>query len=386
MTTQQSRIALFIDFENFLNGIGKGFKMKPIMQQLTEKGVVSIRKAYGDWHRYEAFRSDLVENGVEMIEQPSLVASGKNGADIKLSIDAIETAFHHQEIGKFIIASGDSDFDPLIRKLREYGRYVVVMSSKRIAAPIMQKNCDEFISCEIFSEETVIENDLTWAIDVFKEAIRIREENGELLDIPEQKNRMMNIEPTFSERLFGYSTFTSFVEAIIDEAKLPYHIERNPKSTVYYIVRNGTSLGLDPKNSANSAIEKKENTSPKRDMTPEEKDENREETKAKNEEIKTEDFSVQAIPKEQWNSVIVAVKKCIDDGEGKFLKGKRWIIFAYLNKQKELGLISFDKRWYKPVLETLAKNQILVRVEQDVYHIAEDWEQKKDKFIESIKN
>jgi uncharacterized protein (TIGR00288 family) len=238
MASTPSRIALFVDFENFFNNFGKDFKITPVMQKLVEHGVVSIRRAYGDWHKYDAYRRELVENGLELIDQPPLTSSGKNGADIKLATDAMEAVFMHPDIKIYAIASGDSDFIPLIRKLREHGRYVIVISSKVLAAPIMQRNCDEFIPCEIFGAGSPIEVDLNGAITLFKEVIRIREGKGDVLDIPQHKNMMLKLDPTFNERLFGHASFTEFIEAIITSQDLPYHVDRSSKSSVNYLVKN----------------------------------------------------------------------------------------------------------------------------------------------------
>ncbi len=238
MVGESRRIALFVDFENFFNNFGKGFKIQPVIQKLAEHGIVSIKRAYGDWHKYEAYRTELVENGLELIDQPALAASGKNGADIKLATDAIEAVFLHPDIDAYAIASGDSDFIPLIRKLREHGRYVIVLSSKVLAAPIMQRNCDEFIPCEIFGAGSKNEVDLNSAINLFKRVTLMREDNGEALDIPQHKNMMLKLDPTFNESLFGYASFTDFVDAIIASQNLPYRLTRNEKSNVTHIVRN----------------------------------------------------------------------------------------------------------------------------------------------------
>lgn len=237
MVENSRRLALFVDFENFFNSFGKGFKIQPVLQKLVEHGIVSIRRAYGDWHKYEAYRKELVENGLELIDQPALATSGKNGADIKLATDAMECVFLHPEIDTYVIASGDSDFIPLIRKLREHGRYVIVLSSKVIAAPIMQRNCDEFIPSEIIGTGCKVEVDMNAAYNLFKEVVRIREDAGETMDLPQHKNMMLKLDPSFHESMFGFTTFKDFVGAAIKAARLPYRIERNRESNVNHLVR-----------------------------------------------------------------------------------------------------------------------------------------------------
>ncbi|MBN2153035.1 MAG: NYN domain-containing protein [Candidatus Lokiarchaeota archaeon] len=237
MVDGSRRLALFVDFENFFNSFGKGFKIRPIIQKLSEHGVLSIRRAYGDWCKYEAYRKELVENGLELIDQPALASSGKNGADIKLATDAIEAVFLHPDIDVYAIASGDSDFIPLVRKLREHGRYVIVLSSKVLAAPIIQQNCDEFIPCEIFGAGGKVDVDMNAATNLFKQVIRIREDRGDAMDIPQHKNMMLKLDPSFHESLIGFASFKDFVEAIIKSQDLPYRVERDAKSNVNYLIR-----------------------------------------------------------------------------------------------------------------------------------------------------
>lgn len=147
----ERRIALFIDFENLVTNTGltaASFDLKPSLDRLLEKGKVIFRRAYCDWSRFREAKAHLHELGVELIDVPPSTRAGKNGADMRLVIDALELSHLRGHIDTYVIASGDSDFCPLASKLRESDRTVIGLAVKEATSPMFVKACDEFIYLE----------------------------------------------------------------------------------------------------------------------------------------------------------------------------------------------------------------------------------------------
>ena len=145
---EDQRIALFIDFENLVTRTGidaDTFDLQPALDVLLEKGKVIYRRAYADWTRFSNATKRLHDHGVELIDVPPSTRAGKNGADVRLVIDALELAYLREHIDTFVIASGDSDFCPLAAKLRENDRTVIGMAVKESTSPLFVKTCDEFV-------------------------------------------------------------------------------------------------------------------------------------------------------------------------------------------------------------------------------------------------
>ena len=144
----EHRIALFLDFENLVTNTGissASFDLQPSLDQLLEKGKVVFRRAYCDWSRFRDAKSGLHSLGVELIEVPPSTAAGKNAADMRLVIDALELSYIREHIDTFVIGSGDSDFCPLAYKLRENGRTVIGLGVRGSTSPLFVRACDEFI-------------------------------------------------------------------------------------------------------------------------------------------------------------------------------------------------------------------------------------------------
>jgi uncharacterized protein (TIGR00288 family) len=150
----EERIALYIDFENLAIGArealgGHKFDIRPIAAALADRGRVVVRRAYADWNMFEEFRRMLAEHHVEMIEIPQRKgAVRKNAADIKMAVDAIELSFERAYITTFVIATGDSDFTPLVHKLRELNRRVVGIGMRASTSALLPPACDEFLFYE----------------------------------------------------------------------------------------------------------------------------------------------------------------------------------------------------------------------------------------------
>jgi uncharacterized LabA/DUF88 family protein len=150
VTTENTdrRIALFIDFENLVTNTGitpSSFDLQPSLDRLLEKGKVIFRRAYCDWTRFREAKAHLHELGVELIDVPPSTRAGKNAADMRLTIDALELCYAREHIDTFVIASGDSDFCPLASKLRENDRRVLGLAVKEATSSMFVKACDEFI-------------------------------------------------------------------------------------------------------------------------------------------------------------------------------------------------------------------------------------------------
>ncbi len=144
--------AVFCDFENVAIGLREGnypdFKIRPVLERLLLKGSIVVKKAYCDWDRYKEYKRDLHEAAFELIEIPHVRQSGKNSADIRMVVDALDLCYTKTHIDAFVIISGDSDFSPLISKLKENGKSVIGIGVRGSASSLLIGNCDEFIFYE----------------------------------------------------------------------------------------------------------------------------------------------------------------------------------------------------------------------------------------------
>ena len=151
MTTGSDRtLAVFLDFENLALGferttLKKQFHIQKILERLVEKGRVMVKKAYCDWDRYKEFKATMHEAAFELIEIPHARQSGKNSADIRMVVDALDLCYTKEHIDTFVIISGDSDFSPLVSKLRENAKSVIGVGVKNSTSDLLVNNCDEFI-------------------------------------------------------------------------------------------------------------------------------------------------------------------------------------------------------------------------------------------------
>jgi uncharacterized protein (TIGR00288 family) len=142
-------MALFCDFENIALGVRDAkyekFDIKPILERLLLKGSIVVKKAYCDWERYKGFKAVMHEANFELIEIPHVRQSGKNSADIRLVVDALDLCYTKLHVDTFVIISGDSDFSPLVSKLRENAKRVIGIGVKQSTSDLLIANCDEFI-------------------------------------------------------------------------------------------------------------------------------------------------------------------------------------------------------------------------------------------------
>ena len=146
---ETASMALFCDFENVALGVRDAnydkFDIKPVLEKLLLKGSIVVKKAYCDWERYKGFKAAMHEANFELIEIPHLRQSGKNSADIRLVVDALDLCYTKSHVDTFVIISGDSDFSPLVSKLRENAKSVIGVGVKQSTSDLLIANCDEFI-------------------------------------------------------------------------------------------------------------------------------------------------------------------------------------------------------------------------------------------------
>jgi uncharacterized protein (TIGR00288 family) len=142
-------MALFCDFENIALGVRDAkyaqFDMQKVLERLLLKGSIIVKKAYCDWERYKAFKASMHEAAFELIEIPHVRQSGKNSADIRLVVDALDLCYTKAHVDTFVILSGDSDFSPLVSKLRENNKVVIGVGVKKSTSDLLTANCDEFL-------------------------------------------------------------------------------------------------------------------------------------------------------------------------------------------------------------------------------------------------
>lgn len=219
-----NQIAVFIDFENvalwaeqeFLD-----FELTPVMEYLQSRGPVVIKRCYGDWSRFSRYREDLMNNAVDLIQIYS-VRAGKNRADIRMALDAMETAITRSQVQTFAIISGDSDFGPLVNKLREYGRYTLGIGPRAVTHPLLSRACDEFVYLEAVLgdmhelDELVdhtLRADSEAARGLLVKALRIHQQRGELPVLATNlKQSMLMLDPAFNETNFGYAQFKNWLD------------------------------------------------------------------------------------------------------------------------------------------------------------------------------
>ncbi len=144
-----TNMALFCDFENVALGVRDAkyaqFDIKKVLERLLLKGSIVVKKAYCDWERYKEFKATMHEAAFELIEIPHVRQSGKNSADIRMVVDALDLCYTKAHVDTFVIISGDSDFSPLVSKLRENNKYVIGIGVKDSTSDLLSANCDEFI-------------------------------------------------------------------------------------------------------------------------------------------------------------------------------------------------------------------------------------------------
>ncbi len=227
--TDSHRIALFIDFENLVTRTGfspEKFDVQPMLDLLLEKGKVVFRRAYCDWTRFSAAKQGLHDQGIELMEVPPSTRAGKNSADIRLVIDALELAYQREHIDTFAIASGDSDFCPLVYKLRENDRQVIGMGVREATSQLLVKACDAFLYLKPAAKAGGPRPAREKAIPKVVPEIAREVAAGILAKATGPvnpsfiKEAIVRKQPDFDERDHGFSSFNRLLEAMEKEALL----------------------------------------------------------------------------------------------------------------------------------------------------------------------
>jgi hypothetical protein len=241
MAPSERRIALFVDFENLVTNTGISaatFDLQPALGRLLEKGKVIFRRAYCDWSRFREAKAGLHEAGVELIDVPPSTSAGKNAADMRLVIDALELNYARQHIDTFVIASGDSDFCPLAYKLRENDKTVIGLAVKQATSQFFVRACDEFLYLPTSERSHRQRAERSEPKEKERSRGRSRSEPREVPAVVREvvasllsratgplnpsliKETVVRKAPDFDERDFGFSTWSKLLEALQKEGLL----------------------------------------------------------------------------------------------------------------------------------------------------------------------
>ena len=266
-----ANLALYCDFENVALGVRDAryaqFDISKVLERLLLKGSIVVKKAYCDWERYKEFKTAMHQASFELIEIPHVRQSGKNSADIRMVVDALDLCYTKSHVDTFVIISGDSDFSPLVSKLRENNKTVIGMGVKNSTSDLLIANCDEFIYYDDLVREKkpraaprrksgerasasaapVGNNVKTPARsredDPAQEAIDLARETYDAL-VSERgaeekiwgsmvKQALKRRKPGFSEGYYGFSSFNKLLEEA--QARHQLELERDEKSGGYIV-------------------------------------------------------------------------------------------------------------------------------------------------------
>ena len=221
----EQRLALFIDFENIAIGVRdahyRKFDVNLVLERLLDKGKLLVKKAYADWSRYSDYKRSFHEAAIELIEVPQKFVGGKNSADIRLVVDAMDMSFQKEHINCFVVASGDSDFSPLVSKLKENNKYVIGLGVKNSTSDLLIENCDEFIFYEdlvrgqqrplpvIANVPEKVQECFALLVDSI---LALQRENKEVLWGSMVKETMKRKKPSFNETYYGFRSFSHLLE------------------------------------------------------------------------------------------------------------------------------------------------------------------------------
>ena len=263
-------MAMFCDFENVALGVRDAkydkFDIKPVLERLLLKGSIVVKKAYCDWERYKGFKAAMHEANFELIEIPHVRQSGKNSADIRMVVDALDLCYTKAHVNAFVIVSGDSDFSPLVSKLRENAKYVIGVGIKQSTSDLLIANCDEFIFYDDLvreSQRSVARRNpkaetpfarrspeelearrseaLELAVSTF-DALVVERGDSSKIWASMLKEAVKRRRPDFNESHFGFRAFGN----LLDEAQARglFEVGRDEKSGAY--VFRGTASAVAP--------------------------------------------------------------------------------------------------------------------------------------------
>jgi uncharacterized protein (TIGR00288 family) len=259
-------MALFCDFENVALGVRDAkyekFDIKLVLERLLLKGSIVVKKAYCDWDRYKTFKATMHEANFELIEIPHVRQSGKNSADIRMVVDALDLCYTKSHVNTFVIISGDSDFSPLVSKLRENAKQVIGVGVKQSTSDLLVANCDEFIFYDDLVRESRRENARRDTRDAQPAAKRpTTEDSGRKEELEQRKTQAIDMavetfdalasargdsskiwasrikqairrrKPDFNESHYGFRTFGNLLEEAQSRGLL--QVGRDEKSGAY---------------------------------------------------------------------------------------------------------------------------------------------------------
>ncbi len=222
--SEERKIALFCDLENVALGVRdsdvKKFDINLVLERLVEKGKIIVKRAYADWERYSDYKRPFHEAAIELIDIPQKHYSGKNSADIKMVVDAMDLSYAKEHLDTFVILSGDSDFSPLVSKLKENNKYVIGIGVKNSSSNLLIDNCDEFIFYEdVWRDQqkgpalTGLTKKKAEVFQMLTESIlALQRENKDVLWGSMIKQTMKRKKPSFNEGYYGYSTFSELLQ------------------------------------------------------------------------------------------------------------------------------------------------------------------------------
>lgn len=220
----ERKIAMFCDLENIALGVRDSeiskLDINLILERLLEKGKIIVKKAYADWERYSEYKRTFHEAAIELIDIPQKFYSGKNSADIKMVVDAMDLSYSKEHLDTFVIVSGDSDFSPLVSKLKENNKYVIGIGVKNSSSNLLIDNCDEFIYYEDVWRDNQkgpkldgLNKKTAEAFSLMIESIQaLIRENKDVLWGSMIKQTMQRKKPSFNEGYYGYSSFSELLE------------------------------------------------------------------------------------------------------------------------------------------------------------------------------
>ncbi|MEO8503342.1 MAG: NYN domain-containing protein [Acidobacteriota bacterium] len=220
----ERKIALFCDLENVALGVRdseiKKFDINLVLERLLEKGKIIVKRAYCDWERYSDYKRTFHEAAIELIDIPQKHYSGKNSADIKMVVDAMDLSYSKEHLDTFVLLSGDSDFSPLVSKLKENNKYVIGIGVKNSSSALLVDNCDEFIYYEdVWRDQHSgpqlegLTKKQTEVFGIMIDSIQaLKRENKDVLWGSMIKQTMKRKKPSFNEGYYGYSTFSELLE------------------------------------------------------------------------------------------------------------------------------------------------------------------------------
>jgi len=271
-TDTRHDLAVYIDFENIALGLrdraDKTFDIQKVFERLLEKGKIIVKRAYADWSRFSAYTRPFHEAAIELIEIPGRGTSGKNSADIRLCVDAMDLCYGKEHIDTFVIVSGDSDFSPLASKLRENGKRVMGLGLRGATSNLLVSNCDEFIFYESLVQASATPHpratgtqrqDKDEILELVTNTIAaLLREGRDPIQASLVKDTIRRKQPSFSEGDYGFRTFTDLLEEAQTRKLVTLH--EDPRSGTYCVSLTKTASPPKPKAKAKRKATRRRST------------------------------------------------------------------------------------------------------------------------------